>query len=303
MRRCRSRPPIWHGVCDVSGMKVTVASIFPPVPRWFLVGAIACVALGLVAPGTAKALANQNICAQAIRSVEPGADIPNALLTAISHVESGRWNPKNKALFAWPWTVTNGPDGQYFPNKAAAIAHVHKLREKGIRNIAVGCMQINLKYHPNAFDDLESALDPKTNVRYAAKLLNTLFDAHKSWRESIRRYHSSNPKFNRPYHDKVVRQWNSSRQVTAAEHRRRVIAAHRAQREKWRNERAAQIADARAAAQCELAAHCRRTAGPHRTEHHPHSSAPKRHRARILCACQLDGSRTSNGAHVDRRIL
>jgi hypothetical protein len=188
-------------------------------------------------------------------------------------------------------------------HQAAAIAHVHKLREKGIRNIAVGCMQINLKYHPNAFDDLESALDPKTNVRYAAKLLNTLFDAHKSWGESIRRYHSSNPKFNRPYHDKVVRQWNSSRQVTAAEHRRRVIAAHRAQREKWRNERAAQIADARAAAQCELAAHCRRTAGPHRTEHHPHSSAPKRHRARILCACQLDGSRTSNGAHVDRRIL
>ncbi|MBT5572442.1 MAG: transglycosylase SLT domain-containing protein [Alphaproteobacteria bacterium] len=203
------------------------------------------VAFGIITPTHAKSLETNNICSQAIRSVDSEANTPTALLTAISHVESGRWDAQKEALFAWPWTVTNGSDGQYFPTKDAAIAQVRKLQSKGIRNIDVGCMQINLKYHPNAFEDLESALDPKTNARYAAKLLNSLFETHKTWAESIRRYHSSNPKFNRPYHDKVVRQWNSSRRVAATEHRRRVIAEHRAQREKWRIEREAQIADAR----------------------------------------------------------
>lgn len=192
----------------------------------------------------ANALETRAICARAIDNVEAGLKLPGELMTAISHVESGRWDAREEALYAWPWTVTNGPDGQYFPTKAAAIAHVQKLQAKGIRNIDVGCMQINLRYHPKAFDDLESALDPETNAAYAAKLLGNLFRAHKSWGEAIKRYHSANAKFNRPYHDKVVRVWNGSRSIAAAEHRRTVIEAHRAQREKWRAERAAQLADA-----------------------------------------------------------
>lgn len=105
-------------------------------------------------------------------------------------------------------------------------------------------MQINLRYHPDAFENLESALDPQTNAAYAAKLLGNLFRAHKSWGEAIKHYHSANAQFNRPYHDKVVRQWNAARRVAAEDHRRTVIAANKAQREKWRAERAAQIADA-----------------------------------------------------------
>lgn len=197
----------------------------------------------------AKPLETHEVCAQAIDQAEADARLPGELLTAISHVESGRWNPQEKALFAWPWTVTNGPDGQYFPTKDAAIAHVKKLQARGIRNIDVGCMQINLRYHPDAFKNLESALDPETNARYAVTLLKRLHKAHKSWGEAIRRYHSATEKFNRPYHEKVVRQWNAARSNAAELHRQRVIAAHRAQREKWRAERAAQLADARGAVQ------------------------------------------------------
>ncbi len=203
--------------------------------------------LALDMPNTAKALETRDICARAIDHTESGLKLPGELLTAISHVESGRWDAANKALYAWPWTVTNGPDGQYFPTKDKAIAHVRKLQAKGIRNIDVGCMQINLRYHPKAFENLESAFDPATNTAYAAELLGNLFRAHKSWGEAIKRYHSANAKFNRPYHDKVVRQWNGARSTAAEEHRRKVIAAHRAQREKWRAERAAQLADASSA--------------------------------------------------------
>lgn len=207
-----------------------------------LFGFLGAVALDL--PNAANALETKGICAEAIDQVESGKKMPGELMTAISHVESGRWDTTDKALYAWPWTVTNGPDGQYFPTKDAAIAHVRKLQAKGIRNIDVGCMQINLRYHPDAFENLESALDPQTNAAYAAKLLGNLFRAHKSWGEAIKHYHSANAQFNRPYHDKVVRQWNAARRVAAEDHRRTVIAAHKAQREKWRAERAAQIADA-----------------------------------------------------------
>jgi len=207
-----------------------------------LLGFLCVLAVDLQRP--ANALETKDICSQAIDRVESSRKMPGELMTAISHVESGRWDAREEALYAWPWTVTNGPDGQYFPSKSAAIAHVKKLQAKGIRNIDVGCMQINLRYHPDAFEDLDSALDPETNAAYAAKLLGRLFQAHKSWAEAIKHYHSANAQFNRPYHDKVVRQWNGARRIAAVEHRANVIAAHRAQREKWRAERAAQIADA-----------------------------------------------------------
>jgi hypothetical protein len=204
---------------------------------------LAILAVGFNAP--ANALETREICASAIEPQERARKIPNELLTAIATVESGRWDAGKRASFAWPWTVTNGPDGRFFPTKAEAIAHVRALQARGVRNIDVGCMQINLHYHPDAFDDLETAFDPAANAAYAARFLSGLFAAHKSWGEAIRRYHSSNAEFNRPYHEKVARAWNAARKGSAEAHRQAVIARHLAQRERWRTERAAQLAAAR----------------------------------------------------------
>lgn len=224
---------------------------------------------------TAKSLETHEICAHAIDRAEAGRTLPRELLTAISRVESGRWSREKREVLAWPWTVTNGPDGQYFPTKQAAIAHIRKLQARGIRNIDVGCMQINLRYHPDAFENLEQALDPVENAHYAADFLSRLFIEKRSWGEAIKRYHSANPKFNRPYYDKVVQQWDDARQdasayqlarladpkgvgtarerlterapddprrLAAEAHRQAVIARHRAERERLRAERAAQLA-------------------------------------------------------------
>jgi hypothetical protein len=67
------------------------------------------------------------------------------------------------------------PGWAVFPTKAKAIAHVRELQARGVRNIDVGCMQINLRHHPNAFPDLETAFDPEMNTAYAAQFLNGLF--------------------------------------------------------------------------------------------------------------------------------
>ena len=80
------------------------------------------------------------------------------------------------------------------------------------KNIDVGCMQINLKYHKKEFDCIESIIDPEKNVEYAAKFLKLLFKKHKRWNEAISRYHSSSPIRKKIYLKKVQNYWSKIRQ-------------------------------------------------------------------------------------------
>lgn len=133
-----------------------------------------------------------DLCLKAAKSVAKRLNIPSGLLQAISLKETGRWDQKRGMSYPWPWTVTAGGKGVYFATKKKAIAKVQALRKKGVRNIDVGCMQINLFYHPNAFDNLDQAFDPLTNTRYAADFLTNLYKNNGSWNLAIERYHSGN---------------------------------------------------------------------------------------------------------------
>ena len=55
-------------------------------------------------------------------------------------------------------------------SKADAIAFVKRLRKRGVSNIDVGCVQINLHYHADAFANLQDAFDPRRNAGYAGFL-------------------------------------------------------------------------------------------------------------------------------------
>jgi len=169
--------------------------------------------LTLALAGTNPASATQvvdfhnNICHSAAQSHEKAAGIPANLLTSISLAETGRWNPKKREMFAWPWTVTSGGSGTYYPSKQDAIEAVKALQAKGVTNIDVGCMQINMKYHPNAFPDLDQAFDPATNVGYARKFLTGLHKSTGSWIQAAANYHSTSPQLNLNYRTKVLRIW------------------------------------------------------------------------------------------------
>ena len=71
-----------------------------------------------------------------------------------------------------------------------AVEAVKELQRRGTRNIDVGCMQINLLYHSDAFDSIESAFEPSINVAYGAKYLSALHNETGSWFTAVRRYHS-----------------------------------------------------------------------------------------------------------------
>ena len=151
------------------------------------------------------------LCADAIARQDRAGVTPRHLLSAIAFNESGRKDPVTGARVAWPWAVMAEGRGRYLPTKAAAIAEVRDLQANGVRNIDVGCMQINLYYHPDAFQSLEDAFDPATNVAYAARYLRDLFDEMGTWQEAAGRYHSATPQHKIPYQNRVVALWEKFR--------------------------------------------------------------------------------------------
>lgn len=158
-----------------------------------------------------------NTCVSAIAEQERDQAIPTGLLQAISLAESGRWFSETRTgqgeIIAWPWTVTTGGKGHFLPNRADAVAFVKSLRADGVKNIDVGCMQINLMHHPKAFTSIDQAFDAQTNAAYAAKFLKSRHAVSKSWIQAAGDYHSKTPKLHQAYRLKVSKLWNSTSQA------------------------------------------------------------------------------------------
>ncbi len=182
--------------------------------RWLSVAIILGVLAGinLPAPQTARAqdIADDLQCLRYLQSYERSMNIPRGLLMAIAFVESGRPVGPNNDLTPWPWTINAGGNGQFFETKAEAVAEVQRLLEAGQRSIDIGCMQINIRYHPTAFRSIEDAFDPALNVAYGAQFLRSLHGLQGSWRKAVERYHSSDDGRREQYRDRVLARWNEN---------------------------------------------------------------------------------------------
>lgn len=157
----------------------------------------------LALPGAARAQSPWTACAEAISAAERGAGIPAGLLLAIARVESGRPAPGG-GVAPWPFAINGGGEGRFPPTRADAVAEVEAFRARGIRSVDVGCMQVNLFHHPQAFPDLDAAFDPPRNVAYAAAFLRELHRRTGSWAEAVAQYHSGEPGRGLAYHSRVV---------------------------------------------------------------------------------------------------
>ena len=129
------------------------------------------------------------------------------LLGAIARVESGRLDVPSGHTIAWPWTLNVNAVGHYYASKAEAVDAILAVQAEGFRSIDVGCMQINLQQHPNAFASLEDALDPDMNAHYGARFLTDLHRQTKDWGRAIQLYHSQTEKFGAPYLNLVASSW------------------------------------------------------------------------------------------------
>jgi hypothetical protein len=142
-------------------------------------------------------------CRSAIRAAERSAGIPEHLMEAIGRVESGRPGPHG-TVNPWPWSIDVEGSDYVYDTKAEVIAAVEALQAKGVRSIDVGCMQVNLMYHPHAFASLQEAFDPVANAHYAARFLVELKSETGSWDKATAWYHSATPELGEPYQRKVM---------------------------------------------------------------------------------------------------
>ena len=147
------------------------------------------------------------LCRAAISTVEEAKHIPDAFLSAIARVESGRANRATGTLAAWPWTINAEGSGSFFNSKAEAIVAVRALQARGVRSIDVGCLQVNLLNHPDAFSSLEEAFDPTANANYASSFLLSLFARTRSWPRAAAAYHSQTPTIGADYQRRVLAEW------------------------------------------------------------------------------------------------
>ncbi len=162
-------------------------------------------------PETDIMLRHSSMCTQSFTKAEGKYGIPKHLLMAVANTESGRYHKGLKRMVPWPWTTNIAGKGGYHDSIHDAMTAVRRAQQGGTKSIDVGCMQINLKHHPKAFNNLMEAFNPKHNVEYAAKFLRSNYDEMRSWPRAIAAYHSRSPGRGQKYYAAVRKRWRDVR--------------------------------------------------------------------------------------------
>ncbi len=142
-------------------------------------------------------------CRMAVATAGRQYGIPDHVMAAIAQVESGRRMPDG-AVVPWPWSINVAGTDHVFETREAAVASVRQFQATGSKSIDIGCMQVNLLHHPNAFASLEQGFDPASNAAYAARFLHDLFNQTGSWGRAIANYHSATPELGEAYRRRVM---------------------------------------------------------------------------------------------------
>jgi soluble lytic murein transglycosylase-like protein len=110
--------------------------------------------------------------------------VPLGMLYSVGLTETGNrgslqpyaMNVEGKAVFS-----SSAPE---------AIRKFEQASRSGAKLVDMGCMQINHHYHRDKFPSLESMLNPRMNVEYAARFLKELKSRHETWTMAVARYHA-----------------------------------------------------------------------------------------------------------------
>lgn len=116
-----------------------------------------------------------------------------ALLYATALRESQRTLP-NGAVTAWPWVLARAgvrTDYDHFESAAQAL---RAMLDQGLKNIDIGAMQINWRWHGQSrFPDPTELLKPHNNIELGAKLLSRATSSTSDTSLGVGRYHSWKP--------------------------------------------------------------------------------------------------------------
>lgn len=124
-------------------------------------------------------------------------DVPQELLRAVTHAETGR--QINGRPTPWPWALNADGEGHWLPTLSAAKLAAERLLAEGASNVDIGCFQLSTRWHGRAFADLDAMFDPARNARYAARFLSALHDELGSWTRAVAAFHSRTPALGAAY--------------------------------------------------------------------------------------------------------
>lgn len=144
---------------------------------------MACVAMGF-SPGKAQAAPDMS-CDRAASLVENSLDIPQGLLIAIARVESNNQ----------PFAVNVNGLTVSFSRQELAVDAVKTMLKSGAfgrrPHVDIGCFQINLGWHSDAFPSIEAGFDPVTNGLAAGLFLREIHAKTGNWHDAVARYHAA----------------------------------------------------------------------------------------------------------------
>lgn len=154
-------------------------------------------------PPRGPAVAEGGVCIREILKAQLRHGIPGNLLLGIGLQEAGVM--RGGELTVWPWAVNAAGEGRTFENRRGALDWIAERRAAGVDSIDVGCMQINMRWHPEAFASPEEGFDPASNVDYAARFLVDLHERTGDWKSAAGSYHSFTPDKQAIYLDQLER--------------------------------------------------------------------------------------------------
>lgn len=157
--------------------------------KWYLCcQMVAVLCFGLFS--TLAHAAQTTLCEDAARYASENTGVPLSVLRAVALAETGQTKFDRNNYSSWPWTVQSGQKGHWFANQTEAIEFVQSLMAAQTTNIDIGCFQINMRWHGQAFQSVEDMFSPRGNALYAARFLQELHSQTGDWRAAVGRYHS-----------------------------------------------------------------------------------------------------------------
>jgi len=146
--------------------------------------ALAVFTYSLAASGWANAEPGNQLCEREMIRASAKYGIPVGMLYSVGLTETGRRGSLQ------PYAMNVEGRAVFSSTLAEAVQRFEEARRDGARLIDLGCMQINHYYHRDKFPSLESMLNPRDNVEYAARFLRELKMRHETWTMAVARYHA-----------------------------------------------------------------------------------------------------------------
>lgn len=141
------------------------------------------------------------LCDTAAANAARATGVPIDILLAISRVETGR--TADGTLSPWPWTINADGKGTFYDTEAEAVDAAQAHLTDGTGTFDIGCFQLNIRYHGQAFATFEEMFDPEKNADHAARFLTSLYQETGTWAGAVSAYHSRTPDLARAYLNQI----------------------------------------------------------------------------------------------------